>query len=305
MFKRREDIEKDFIEYGAPESNPGPGTSLLGTLIQLLSLIVLLGVVTLMGMFGYRYWQKEFAAPSIQTSAPAAAVHPSATASATPQPVRKTGKERLYTQEEMQAIVAMLMEQMQKRLPEKEEQTSSEAHQELPQQASGTLPKDDAESEALAAALENAQIDTIDPEDQKPLTRRLPEERYTKTRAQERAVRHNENRVVVKPSQNSYDDLAKLSQQISGIVSTMQQNRSGSDYTRSIQKEVAVRSDEMRVIIVRRGDTLSKIAQRAYGSAMAYDIILEANPDLIKNPDNIYVGQRLRVPVLKKRKESE
>ena len=38
----------------------------------------------------------------------------------------------------------------------------------------------------------------------------------------------------------------------------------------------------MRIIVVKRGDTLSKIALRAYGSVNAYTKILEANRDLIK-----------------------
>jgi len=67
-------------------------------------------------------------------------------------------------------------------------------------------------------------------------------------------------------------------------------------YTAAIQKEVSARKSEMRFVVVKSGDTLSKIAQRVYGSAMAYDRILKANPDLIKNPNNIYIGQRLRVP---------
>jgi nucleoid-associated protein YgaU len=54
----------------------------------------------------------------------------------------------------------------------------------------------------------------------------------------------------------------------------------------------------MRVIIVKKGDTLTKIALRAYGKVSAYHKLLDANKDLIKNPNNIYVGQRLRVPTL-------
>ncbi|RUM69524.1 MAG: hypothetical protein DSZ07_04455 [Sulfurovum sp.] len=52
----------------------------------------------------------------------------------------------------------------------------------------------------------------------------------------------------------------------------------------------------MRIIIVKKGDTLSKIAKKAYGSIDAYPKIFMANPEIIKNPNEIFVGQRLRIP---------
>lgn len=47
---------------------------------------------------------------------------------------------------------------------------------------------------------------------------------------------------------------------------------------------------------VQRGDNLSKIAKREYGSAREWKKIFEANRDVIKDPDLIYPGQELRIP---------
>jgi len=44
------------------------------------------------------------------------------------------------------------------------------------------------------------------------------------------------------------------------------------------------------------GDTLSKIAARFYGDANAYPKIFEANREVIKDPDLIFVGQKIRIP---------
>lgn len=44
------------------------------------------------------------------------------------------------------------------------------------------------------------------------------------------------------------------------------------------------------------GDTLSKIAQRFYGDANAYDRIFQANREVIKDANLIFVGQRIRIP---------
>jgi nucleoid-associated protein YgaU len=52
----------------------------------------------------------------------------------------------------------------------------------------------------------------------------------------------------------------------------------------------------MRYVIVKKGDTLGKIAKRVYGNVMDYKKIYEANPDILRRPDRIYIGQKLRVP---------
>lgn len=47
---------------------------------------------------------------------------------------------------------------------------------------------------------------------------------------------------------------------------------------------------------VESGDTLSKIAKEYLGDAMAYPTIFEANREVIKDPDLIYPGQKIRIP---------
>ena len=44
------------------------------------------------------------------------------------------------------------------------------------------------------------------------------------------------------------------------------------------------------------GDSLSKIAKREYGNASEWKRIYEANKDLIKDPDKIFPGQKLKIP---------
>jgi len=44
------------------------------------------------------------------------------------------------------------------------------------------------------------------------------------------------------------------------------------------------------------GDSLSKIAKAHYGNAMDYPKIFEANKEVIKDPDLIYPGQKIRIP---------
>ena len=60
--------------------------------------------------------------------------------------------------------------------------------------------------------------------------------------------------------------------------------------------QVAQPAPEARFYTVKRGDTLSKIAQAQYGDANQYPRIFEANRPLLRDPDEIYPGQTLRIP---------
>ena len=48
---------------------------------------------------------------------------------------------------------------------------------------------------------------------------------------------------------------------------------------------------------IQSGDTLSGIAKKYLGNAMDYPKIFEANREVIKDPDLIYPGQKIRIPM--------
>ncbi len=74
-------------------------------------------------------------------------------------------------------------------------------------------------------------------------------------------------------------------------------NQESVEYLRVLEEEAEVRQNEMRLITVVRGDTLSLIAQRSYGDPLLYPKIFDANPSILVDPDKIYPGMRLRVPL--------
>lgn len=47
---------------------------------------------------------------------------------------------------------------------------------------------------------------------------------------------------------------------------------------------------------VQSGDSLSKIAKQVYGDATKWEALFEANREVIKDPDLIYPGQKIRIP---------
>lgn len=50
--------------------------------------------------------------------------------------------------------------------------------------------------------------------------------------------------------------------------------------------------------IIEKGDNLSKIAKKFYGDANKYPLIFDANKEVIKDPDLIFPGQKIRIPAL-------
>jgi nucleoid-associated protein YgaU len=55
-------------------------------------------------------------------------------------------------------------------------------------------------------------------------------------------------------------------------------------------------STASKIYEVVSGDSLSKIAEREYGDAKLWPRIFEANKDLLKDPNKIFPGQKLKIP---------
>lgn len=54
---------------------------------------------------------------------------------------------------------------------------------------------------------------------------------------------------------------------------------------------------EVEYYTIVSGDSLSKIAKQFYQNAMDYPKLFEANREVIQDPDLIYPGQKIRIPV--------
>lgn len=60
---------------------------------------------------------------------------------------------------------------------------------------------------------------------------------------------------------------------------------------------VPVSAPKAEYYVIKSGDTLSKLAKKYYGNAKDYPRIFEANREVIKDPDKIFVGQKIRIPL--------
>ncbi len=55
-------------------------------------------------------------------------------------------------------------------------------------------------------------------------------------------------------------------------------------------------STEVQYYEIKSGDTLWAVAKKFYGNGSKYTQIFEANREVIKDPDKIFVGQKIRIP---------
>lgn len=58
----------------------------------------------------------------------------------------------------------------------------------------------------------------------------------------------------------------------------------------------AAPDDSVSYYEIQKGDSLWKVAEKAYGNGSKYTAIFEANKEVIKDPDLIYPGQKIRIP---------
>lgn len=155
----------------------------------------------------------------------------------------------------------------------------------------------------LISELSALNIDSIDDEDKKleETINNIEETTKDTNINREDKVVDTYNKIKVSDNEG-VDELSKLSNQISDLISDkstpikIDNDVDEKKYTQSIKREVITRKNEMRIIIVRKGDTLGKIAKRAYGNVMEYRKIYKANPGILNRPDRIYIGQKLRIP---------
>ncbi len=149
--------------------------------------------------------------------------------------------------------------------------------------------------EELVASLQSAQTDTLKNEN---IDTGALKDTKVNSNAPAKKV-DTFNKVIVKEKTGGDDEIAKLSAEIDSILQSEEVTKKEQSlkYGKELKQEIKSREREMRFIVVKPGDTLSSLALKAYGRSSAYTKIYKANPDLIKNPNRIYVGMRLRVPV--------
>ena len=282
------------------------------TIVYFLVFVIILLLVAAGGMVYYFSSQmKEMKQEVANVRKSAAQTRPVPQPAQTPPPAKKAPA-KLAT-DDIATIVQVVMSQMQKNqvntpppstpppaatTPAPQPASPTTPTPTAPEQKTASNPSDDTTDDLLESMIDvlgDVDVDTVEetPLDLEPdLEKALGE---TTAATPPKKANDNFNKVVVTDS--DADPLAQLGSEIDQLVQTETPAKtSDTGYETQMEQEVAERKNEMRTIVVQKGDTLISIAKKAYGDGRKYTKILRANPGIIKNPDRIFQGQVLRVP---------
>lgn len=101
-------------------------------------------------------------------------------------------------------------------------------------------------------------------------------------------VSYDNGKVVMKGKANSAEAFEKsvlIAGNVEGVESV---DASGIEAPEATQ--------QVEYYVIQSGDTLWKVAQAHLGNGSRYTEIFEANREVIKDPDLIYPGQKIRIP---------
>ncbi len=204
--------------------------------------------------------------------------------------VTASSKNTKMNPEDIANIVQMVMKKI-------NQQNSSNAKVEEVQKEPVVNSQDQIKDNRLVKSLENSEVDSLVSQ----LENVDISEKDNNKKAETKETVDTYNKKIVSSEKLASDDLSRLSNDISDIIENDKEkeiikDKNSTEYAKEVDKETKERKKEMRYITVRKGDTLGKIAKRVYGNVMMYKKIYEANPDILRRPDKVYIGQRLRVP---------
>jgi len=299
------DIRDDYLKFRVDDDR-GSG-SLMSSAIKILVIILLVLLLIVLGAVAYKFLFKDEKAqvqtqvqPMIQTK-PQENTTNNVVQNVTAAVESRGGGVK---KEEIALIVKSVLAQMNKEKEQKKivaQNTIKEQEQEQPQttattdETTSSTEDNTNEDAALLNDLSNADVDNVKEQD-------IDLSALDNVQTDQEVKSNNKktdtfNKVIIEKKEvATQDDLTKLYAKLNQIMKKDKSKVKSSNYVSNIKKETKVRSNAMRIITVRKGDTLSLIARRAYGDAMMYPKIFAANPDLIKNPNRIFPGQKLRVP---------
>ena len=102
--------------------------------------------------------------------------------------------------------------------------------------------------------------------------------------------------VTVKDGVATISGEAKSAEALEKAV-LMAGNVKGVSEVRSDDVTAPAATEKIEYYEIVSGDTLSAVAKKYYGNGSKYMRIFEANREVIKDPDKIYPGQKIRIPL--------
>lgn len=100
----------------------------------------------------------------------------------------------------------------------------------------------------------------------------------------------------LEPKSSSTDSQYELSNSMK-LLTREPMIKAPSSYTKAISREVGDKHrSNGRIVVVKKGDTLSSLSEKYYGNSMAFSKIIEHNPSLKNQGSLLKVGQVIKLP---------
>ena len=131
------------------------------------------------------------------------------------------------------------------------------------------------------------------------IDRRLEEDRGRDPRDLDGVLKRHEDPRTSALVRAVFQDRTPLKQDISlgDRVVLMAGNALGIEEVRADELSAPEQTIEVQYYTVAKGDSLWKIAEKFYGNGSKYTGIFEENREVIKDPDLIFPGQKIRIPM--------
>ncbi len=158
-----------------------------------------------------------------------------------------------------------------------------------------------------------AQEGTITDEEAKTLLEQYNETGKLKADEAEALIKYYEAKISEKKSEidkikpeveklrAEVDKLTALVDSLQKVIAELEAAKKGAEEVAKEEK-AEVKPGEYKYYVVKKGDWLSKLAEYpevyGHGYYMLWPEIYKANKDIIKDPNLIYPGQKLKIPVL-------
>lgn len=96
--------------------------------------------------------------------------------------------------------------------------------------------------------------------------------------------------------ENLGNNNANLTNQMNQLISEPMVAKKSS-YTEAISRELEDKhTKKSRIVLVKKGDTLSSLAEKYYGDSQAFDKIIQYNKHISKQSHKLYVGEKINIP---------
>lgn len=158
---------------------------------------------------------------------------------------------------------------------------------------------DDPYIQSLNAEINDTSLDTKDTKEEKTTTSTSSEKNSEIASKQDKAEDDVANSDKSSETTGKEEKTAEVdSKPNPSDVATSKSDETTTEADTKQADDAKTDSNKMKTIVVLKGESLSKIAAKIYGSARKYTILYEANKDSLKNPNSIAIGQVLKVPPL-------